>query len=87
VDFGIDSPVNLNDLVDQLRRQGPTEIQERSRDTVHLLWNGSKVSAFVLDFLNRSTRDRGGRPVGESGRCPPDLAIFIRPGRRAAGPA
>ena len=58
VDFGIDSPVNLNDLVDQLKRQGPTEIQERSRDTVHLLWNGIKVSAFVLDFLIRHVEDR-----------------------------
>jgi hypothetical protein len=58
VDFGIDSPVNLNDLVDQLKRQGRTEIQERSRDTVHLLWNGIKVSAFVLDFLIRHVEDR-----------------------------
>ena len=32
VDFGIDSPVNLNDLVDQLRRKGSIEIQERGVD-------------------------------------------------------
>jgi len=51
VDFGIDSPANLNELVEQLGRRGRVEIQERSRDTVHLLWNGIKVSAFVLDFL------------------------------------
>jgi len=51
VDFGIDSPTNLNELVEQLGRRGRVEIQERSRDTVHLLWNGIKVSAFVLDFL------------------------------------
>jgi len=51
VDFGIDSPANLDQLVEQLGRRGRVEIQERSRDTVHLLWNGIKVSAFVLDFL------------------------------------
>ena len=51
VDFGIDSPANLNELVEQLGRRGRVEIQERSRDTVYLLWNGIKVSAFVLDFL------------------------------------
>jgi hypothetical protein len=58
VDFGIDEPANLDDLVDQLGRQGRVEIQERSRDTVHLLWNGIKVSAFVLAFLVRHVQDR-----------------------------
>lgn len=58
VDFGIDSPVNLNDLVEQLGRKGRVEIQERSRDTVHLLWNGIKVSAFVLEFLVPHAEDR-----------------------------
>lgn len=51
VDFGVDSPVNLEDLVRQLRQSGDVEIQERSVDTVHLLWNGIKVSAFVLPDL------------------------------------
>ena len=51
VDFGVDSPVNLDDLVRQLRQSGAVEIQERAPDTVHLLWNGIKVSAFVLDTL------------------------------------
>jgi hypothetical protein len=51
VDFGIDSPANLDELVEQLGQRGHVETQERSRDTVHLLWNGIKVSAFVLDFL------------------------------------
>jgi len=36
VDFGIDKPANLDDLVGQLGRHGPVEIQERSADTVHL---------------------------------------------------
>jgi hypothetical protein len=51
VDFGIDSPANLIELVEQLRRRGRVEILERSADIVHLRWNGIKVSAFVLDFL------------------------------------
>jgi hypothetical protein len=58
VDFGIDSPANLDELVDQLARRGTVEIQERARDTVHLLWNGIKVSAFVLDFLARHVEGR-----------------------------
>jgi hypothetical protein len=51
VDFGVDSAVSLDDLVAQLRGRGEVEIQERARDTVHLLWNGVKVSAFVLEAL------------------------------------
>lgn len=58
VDFGIDSPANLDDLVDQLRRQGHVEIQERSGTTIHLLWNGIKVSAFVLEFLVPHVQER-----------------------------
>lgn len=51
VDFGIDSPANLAELIDQLGRRGTVEIQERAPDTVHLLWNGIKVSVFALGFL------------------------------------
>jgi len=51
VDFGVDSPGNLHELVEQLRRHGPVEILERSDDTVHLQWRGIKVSAFVLGYL------------------------------------
>lgn len=58
VDFGIDQPANLDDLVNQLAARGSIEIQERSRDTVHLLWNGVKVSAFVVGFLARHVEDR-----------------------------
>lgn len=58
VDFGIDTPVNLDDLVEQLGRRGRVEIQERSRNTAHLLWNGIKVSAFVLEFLVQHVEDR-----------------------------
>lgn len=58
VDFGIDNPANLEDFIDQLGRQGRVEIQDRGRDTVHLLWNGIKVSAFVVGFLVRHVEDR-----------------------------
>jgi hypothetical protein len=58
VDFGVDSPVSLDDLLEQLRRRGEVEIQERARDTVHLLWNGTKVSAFVLEHLVTHVENR-----------------------------
>jgi hypothetical protein len=58
VDFGVGSPVNLEDLVAELRRHGEVEIQERTRDTVHLLWNGTKVSAFVLEKLVPHVEDQ-----------------------------
>jgi len=58
VDFGVDAPVSLDDLVEQLRRRGEVEIQERTPDTVHLLWNGTKVSAFVLEHLVPHVEDR-----------------------------
>ena len=57
VDFGIDKPANLDDLVEQLRRHGPVEIQERSADTVHLIWKGIKVSAFALPMLVRHAEE------------------------------
>lgn len=58
VDFGLDSPTNLDELIEQLTRRGRLEIQERSHDTVHLLWNGIKVSAFVLAFLLPHVEER-----------------------------
>jgi len=58
VDFGVESPAGLDDFVEQLRRRGIVEVQERSADTVHLLWNGIKVSAFVLARLAPHTEDR-----------------------------
>ena len=51
VDFGIHEAASLDDLVRQLTRQGRVEMQERSDDTVHLLWNGIKVSVFVVPHL------------------------------------
>lgn len=58
VDFGVASPANLDELVEQLRRCGDVEVQERTRDTVHLLWNATKVSAFVLADLAPHVEDR-----------------------------
>lgn len=51
VDFGVESVRDLGDLVAQLENRGEVELQERGPDTVHLTWNGIKVSAFVLDHL------------------------------------
>ena len=51
VDFGVESAVNLDELVEQLSRRGNVTIQDRTPDTVHLLWNATKVSAFVLANL------------------------------------
>jgi len=58
VDFGLDSPASLDELVEQLRRRGEVEIQERTRDTVHLRWNDTRVSAFVLARLVPHVEDR-----------------------------
>lgn len=58
VDFGIDNATNLDDLVHQLSRHGKVEIQERAGDTVHLLWNGIKVSVFVVPHLLPHVEDR-----------------------------
>jgi hypothetical protein len=58
VDFGVGSPANLVDFLDQLTRAGQVEVLERSGDTIHLRWNGIKVSAFVLPFLMPYVEDR-----------------------------
>ncbi len=58
VDFGVGSAKDLEALLAELRRQGAVEIQERSIDTVHLAWNGLKVSAFVLGHLAPFVEDR-----------------------------
>jgi hypothetical protein len=53
VDFGVEAPSSLDDLVTQLGRRGRVVMQERGPGTVHLLWNGIKVSVFVLGSLAR----------------------------------
>jgi hypothetical protein len=58
VDFGVSSASDLDDLIQQLRRRGEVELQERHDGTVHLRWNGIKVSAFVLPRLSHHVEDR-----------------------------
>jgi hypothetical protein len=79
VDFGIDSPVNLNDLVDRLVAKGTVEIQERGADTVHLLWNGIKVSAFVVPSLVPHAE---GRRLGVTGVLATKLHAILDRGLR-----
>ena len=58
VDFGVTSPGDLDDLVQQLQRCGRVEIAERSVDTVHLRFDGIDVSIFVLAMLSPFVSDR-----------------------------
>lgn len=58
VDFGVESPRSLDELLSQLKTRGRVELQERSEDTVHLLWNDTKVSAFVVPVLGPHVEDR-----------------------------
>lgn len=58
VDFGVRDARNLAELVAQLQRSGEVVITERSPDTVHLTWNGTKVSVFLLDALASFTEGR-----------------------------
>jgi len=58
VDFGVESAADLDDLVARLERSGEVEMQERAPDTVHLAWNGIKVSCFVLERLAPFVEDR-----------------------------
>ena len=48
VDFGVSSPVDLKGLLDLLASKGEVEVIERSADTVHLKFNGVKVSVFAI---------------------------------------
>jgi len=51
VDFGVESKLNLKEMMEHLSKCGKVEIMEKSGNTVHLKWNGIKVSIFVLDML------------------------------------
>ncbi len=51
VDFGTLAAQSVDDLVAELEKAGETEILERRPDTVHLTWNGIKVSVFRLEQL------------------------------------
>ncbi|MBN2358229.1 MAG: hypothetical protein JXR83_02170, partial [Deltaproteobacteria bacterium] len=58
VDFGVNDARSLDQLLDQLQRNGRVEVLERGADTVHLLFNGIKVSLFVLETLQPFVQDR-----------------------------
>lgn len=58
VDFGVASAADLGDLLAQLEASGEVELQERSTGTIHLAWNGIKVSGFVLEQLVPFVEDR-----------------------------
>jgi len=58
VDFGVGSAEDLDHLVGQLEKKGAVKILERTKDTVHLLWNGTNVSVFALESLVPFTEDR-----------------------------
>jgi hypothetical protein len=51
VDFGVGRPRDLQQLLAQLRASGRVEILERSKDTVHLTFDGVDVSIFVLPTI------------------------------------
>lgn len=58
VDFGVGSPGTLQEFLAQLDATGTVEILERAPDTVHLQWNGIKVSAFGLPALAPHVENR-----------------------------
>jgi hypothetical protein len=58
VDFGVRDAASIEALLAELGRAGDTEIRERSRDTVHLSWNGIDVSIFLLESLAEFTEER-----------------------------
>jgi hypothetical protein len=58
VDFGVREARSIDELVEQLRASGETEILERSNDTVHLLWNRIGVSIFWLEGIAQFTEGR-----------------------------
>ena len=58
VDFGVDTAETLDDFLHELQARGEVEVVERSADTVHLRFDGTNVSVFVLDLLVPFVEDR-----------------------------
>jgi hypothetical protein len=58
VDFGTLEARSADDLLTRLREAGTVELLERGADTVHLLWNGIKISIFVLAELANHVEER-----------------------------
>jgi hypothetical protein len=58
VDFGVGRPRDLQQLLATLREKGRVEILERSKHTVHLIFEGVDVSIFVLPKIAPHVEDR-----------------------------
>ena len=58
VDFGVGQADDIDALLVQLSASGSVDLSERSADTVHLAWNGIKVSIFHLERLALFTTER-----------------------------
>jgi len=58
VDFGVASPAQLEGMLIHLRSQGKVELLEQSPDTVHLIFEGYRLSIFVLAELAPFTAHR-----------------------------
>ena len=65
VDFGVATAADLATLLAALQASGTVEVDERRAEhTVHLRWNGIKVSLFVLEKLVPHTESRRLTPAG-----------------------
>lgn len=58
VDFGVRDAKGLSDLQAQLARSGTVEIMESTKQTVHLRWDSTDVSIFVLAPLAPFVEER-----------------------------
>ena len=58
VDFGVPAAADLEGFVARLESRGKVEIVERASDTVHLRFDGIKVSVFVLERLASHVKGR-----------------------------
>ena len=85
VDFGLDSPGNLSDLVSQLATSGAVEIQERGPDTVHLLdlEAGKELRKFEneLELISSVALSADGKSAA-SGNCRGCAGLHLKRGRR-----
>ncbi|MBI5489115.1 MAG: nucleotidyl transferase AbiEii/AbiGii toxin family protein [Deltaproteobacteria bacterium] len=58
VDFGVPAAADLDDFLRRLESRGTVEIGERTSDTVHLRFDGIRVSVFVLGKLANHVANR-----------------------------
>jgi hypothetical protein len=58
VDFGVQAPRDLEDLLAQLAKTGTIKVLEKAEGSVHLQWKDIKVSIFVLEALARHAEDQ-----------------------------